>query len=185
MDASGAPSETFERLRLAPHAEFQTRLGEWLNTTYSDVLAYLNPATATEMDLRDAFRNYKPIGQQGRMVSLFSGLYAAAGIGPEKDGSGRKPRPKKADGASRLAKRAIKSPVNEEAAAHKDTPSQAGNGAAAVKGGGSENNRSDEPSAFELELLDKFPAFNPEWTEEIQAKWFAGFDRLMSMAPKR
>jgi hypothetical protein len=28
-------------------------------------------------------------------------------------------------------------------------------------------------------LLEKFPAFNPEWSEEIQAKWFAGFEKLM------
>lgn len=28
-------------------------------------------------------------------------------------------------------------------------------------------------------LLDKFPPFNPEWTPEIQAKWFQGFEQLM------
>jgi hypothetical protein len=28
-------------------------------------------------------------------------------------------------------------------------------------------------------LLEKFPAFNPEWSEEIQGKWFAGFEKLM------
>ena len=28
-------------------------------------------------------------------------------------------------------------------------------------------------------LLEKFPAFDPEWSEEIQGKWFAGFEKLM------
>jgi len=28
-------------------------------------------------------------------------------------------------------------------------------------------------------LLEKFPEFNPEWSEEIQTKWFAGFEKLM------
>jgi hypothetical protein len=28
-------------------------------------------------------------------------------------------------------------------------------------------------------LLDKFPPFNPEWSPEIQAKWFEGFEKLM------
>lgn len=31
-------------------------------------------------------------------------------------------------------------------------------------------------------LLEKFPAFNPEWSSEIQAKWFEGFDKLMKSA---
>jgi len=31
--------------------------------------------------VRDAFRNYIPIGQQARMVALFMALYSAAGIG--------------------------------------------------------------------------------------------------------
>jgi hypothetical protein len=28
-------------------------------------------------------------------------------------------------------------------------------------------------------LLQKFPEFNPEWSDDIQAKWFAGFEKLM------
>ena len=28
-------------------------------------------------------------------------------------------------------------------------------------------------------LLEKFPPFNPEWSEDIQAKWFSGFEKLM------
>lgn len=31
-------------------------------------------------------------------------------------------------------------------------------------------------------LLEKFPPFNPEWPEEIQAKWFTGFEKLMKSA---
>jgi hypothetical protein len=30
-------------------------------------------------------------------------------------------------------------------------------------------------------LLDKFPAFNPEWPEEVQAKWFESFGKLMDL----
>jgi hypothetical protein len=28
-------------------------------------------------------------------------------------------------------------------------------------------------------LLEKFPAFNPEWSEDLQTKWFSGFEKLM------
>ncbi|HWB06493.1 MAG TPA: DUF5343 domain-containing protein [Verrucomicrobiales bacterium] len=30
-------------------------------------------------------------------------------------------------------------------------------------------------------LLDKFPAFNPEWKDEIQKKWFEGYEKLLAM----
>ncbi len=30
-------------------------------------------------------------------------------------------------------------------------------------------------------LLAKFPTFNPEWPQEIQTKWFDGFDKLFGM----
>lgn len=92
LDAEGRPTETFEGLRLAPEAGYVDRLGQWLNGAYADVLKFVDPATASETDLRDAFRSYTPIGQQARMVTLFTGLYAAAGIGPEKEGSPRSVR---------------------------------------------------------------------------------------------
>jgi len=32
---------------------------------------------------------------------------------------------------------------------------------------------------WEDKLLDKFPAFDPAWPDDLKAKWFEGFDRLM------
>jgi len=29
--------------------------------------------------------------------------------------------------------------------------------------------------------LDKFPAFDPNWDEKIQAKWFEGYEKLMAL----
>jgi hypothetical protein len=80
ITAEGAPTPTLEALRRAPEAEYQARMAEWLNATYADVLQYIDPATADEVAVRDAFRSYNPVGQQARMVSLFIGLYAAAGV---------------------------------------------------------------------------------------------------------
>lgn len=76
----GAATPTLEGLRRAPEPEFQKRLAEWLNTAYADVLSYIDPATADEGAIRDAFRNYNPVGQQPRMVTLYIGLYTAAGV---------------------------------------------------------------------------------------------------------
>jgi len=73
-----------EGIRLAPEGDYKMRLKEWLSEAYADALVYVDPATATETDIRDAFRSYKPTGQQSRMVSLFQGLFAAAGETPQK-----------------------------------------------------------------------------------------------------
>ena len=88
----GKPSPILEGLRMAPEAEFTARLGDWLNEAYADALAYVDPAKDDEVRIRDAFRGYNPIGQQPRMVSLFMGLFAAAGITSDKPKpNGRKP----------------------------------------------------------------------------------------------
>ena len=70
---------------LAPEAEYKKRLADWLTDAYCDALLFVDPATATETDVRDAFRKYIPTGQQARMVSLFMGLFTAAGVMPERE----------------------------------------------------------------------------------------------------
>jgi hypothetical protein len=89
----GAATPTLEGLRRAPEPEFQKRLAEWLNTAYADVLSFIDPATADEGAIRDAFRNYNPVGHQPRMVTLYIGLYTAAGVRTtEKATATRSPR---------------------------------------------------------------------------------------------
>lgn len=38
-------------------------------------------------------------------------------------------------------------------------------------------------SNWEEKLLEKFPQFDPDWPDELKAKWFAGFERLMGSKP--
>lgn len=84
IDDKGVPTPVLVGLQKAPEPEFKQRLTEWLNAAYADVLGFIDPATADETAIRDAFRNYTPIGQQPRMVTLFQGLYAAAGVRTDK-----------------------------------------------------------------------------------------------------
>lgn len=85
IEDDGSPSEALERIRLAPESEYQQRLAEWLGAAYADALAFVDPATDDEVAIRDAFRKYVPTGQQSRMVTLFMGLFTAAGVMPERD----------------------------------------------------------------------------------------------------
>ncbi|WP_421785597.1 DUF5343 domain-containing protein [Hyphobacterium sp.] len=80
VDEDGSHTDVFEGLRLAPEAEFKQRMSEWLANAYADVLQYVDPANDDEVAIRDAFRPFTPTGQQSRMVSLFTGLYTAAGV---------------------------------------------------------------------------------------------------------
>lgn len=106
LNDDGSISEALERIRLATEAEYQPRLAEWLNAAYADALAYIDPATADEVDIRDAFRKYNPTGQQTRMVTLFMGLFTAAGVMPDRE------RPAKKVVARRLLPRPA--PANRE-----------------------------------------------------------------------
>ena len=90
IDDDGAPTDTFDALQKVPEPEFKGRLAEWINTAYADVITFVDPAADDETKIRDAFRSYKPVGQQPRMVTLFLGLCAAAGLAPERSQS--KPR---------------------------------------------------------------------------------------------
>ena len=47
--------------------------------------------------------------------------------------------------------------------------------AAATNGNGSHD------LTWQQMMLTKFPPFDPEWTDDVKAKWFDGFQRLMKM----
>jgi hypothetical protein len=104
IDEQGRPTPTLEGIRLAPEAEYQQRLADWLRAAYADALSFIDPAQDDETKIRDAFRSYKPVGQQHRMVTLFTGLFAAAGIRPERKrqprATNRPPRSSQADNGS-------------------------------------------------------------------------------------
>lgn len=92
IDDDGKPTETFEGIRKAPEAEYKKRLADWIKGAYADVMKFIDPAKDDETQVRDAFRNYQPVGQQPRMVTLFLGLCGAAGLAPEKAPQPRRPR---------------------------------------------------------------------------------------------
>lgn len=84
IDQDGRPTPILEGLRLAPETEYKARMGEWLKGAYADALKFIDPEVATETQVHDAFRSYKPPGMRDRMVTLFLGLFEAAGIAPER-----------------------------------------------------------------------------------------------------
>jgi len=88
----GNPTETLEGIRLAPEAEYKNRLADWLKGTYAGIFAIVDPTKDEPVRIRDAFRGYNPVGQQDRMVILFEGLCAEAGLVAPKVAAPQRPR---------------------------------------------------------------------------------------------
>lgn len=83
IDPEGNPTAEMEGLRRAKSDEFASRLEAIVRNVYAEVFQYADPAKDDTAKIADAFRDYNPAGQRARMVSLFMGLCAAAGIIPE------------------------------------------------------------------------------------------------------
>lgn len=121
----GKHTGTFESLRRAPEAEYLTLMAEWLKAAYEHALDVIDPATADEVSIRDAFRLYNPISMQPRMITLFTSLFEAAGV---RSGDRAKPAPAKKATPSGSAPRAAK-PAPRPAPRRQQELAPAGGGA--------------------------------------------------------
>lgn len=74
IDEEGYLTENFKALRNASSDDYPTQLGNILKEAYSHVFMVLDPATANDEQLENAFRYYEPRAQRQRMISLFKGL---------------------------------------------------------------------------------------------------------------
>lgn len=80
LDEHGKSTEQFEVLRKAPSDAVGTELALLLRKVYGPVFEVVDPTTATVPQIEDAFRHFTPSGQRSRMVTLFTGLMAYAGM---------------------------------------------------------------------------------------------------------
>lgn len=159
------PTPVLEGLRLAPEAEFKARMAEWLNATYADALSYVDPATDDEVRIRDAFRSYSPVGQQSRMVTLFTGLFAAAGIAPEK--------PKPATRKPQRVAVAAKASVTRQKVPQ--TPPPRRNGAGSTTG---QSFSSSLPPAL-AGLLASLPENGQSWPKQERDRFLQTFGAVL------
>lgn len=74
IDEEGYLTDNFKSLRNVSSDEYPTVLGNILKEAYSHVFMVLDPATASDEQLQNAFRYYEPRAQRQRMISLFKGL---------------------------------------------------------------------------------------------------------------
>ena len=154
IDEAGEPTPALRGIADAPEAEYQARLADALRAAYDEVFQYIDPKTATDTQIRDAFRSYQPRGQHGRMVTLFTGLCQAAGIMDEPPS-----RPAASPTASR---RKPATPIRRRK--HED-------------GGGT---RPQIPPALSA-LLESLPGEGESWTETRRDDFVHAFGVLLDL----
>jgi hypothetical protein len=115
IDKDGTPTQTFEGLRLAPEAEYKERKAAWLRSSYADIFAFVDPGKDGTERIRDAFRSYQPIGQQDRMVTLFTGLCIAAGLITENPTRTAAKSPGATPGARATVRRVLNTQIRSKA----------------------------------------------------------------------
>lgn len=154
VNEEGTPTETFQAIRVAPTDKYQNVLEGWLKSTYADIFSIVDPSDDSEVQVRDAFRNYKPLSQQGRMVSLFLGLCEEAGIRKkaEKKESFSQPRKKSTKQKAR----------KKQDQQHTAVQSFASNAPPAIVG-----------------LIDSLPPVEKGWTQEEHDKFVRTFEAVL------
>jgi hypothetical protein len=157
IDQEGNPTQTLEGIRAAPEAEYQKCLAEWIRGAYSEVFQFADPQTDDEVRIRDAFRNYRPYGQQSRMVALFIRLCVVAGLHPE---NGREQKAR--------TRRTSQRPLRQTRQAAR----------ALGKTGDSSTNASDIPPAL-AGLLNSLPGDGGTWTKERRDKFVQTFEAVL------
>jgi hypothetical protein len=159
IDDEGTLTESARRLRKAHDDEYPSTLAEILRSAYAPVFEIQpDPEAANDIELANAFRQFDPAGQRNNMVRLFIALCQEAKLmpPPAPEASSRKPRI--------IAER------------------RAGAGGPRLSRTGGVVSHRHKPAGDSLmeQLMSKFPEFNPEWSAEVQAKWFEAFDSLRS-----
>jgi Family of unknown function (DUF5343) len=83
IDDEGAPTEAMQDLRKAPtEDDYKSRLADIIRAAYVEIFTYRDPTNDDAEELEGAFRSsgFEPVGMRPRMVRLFMGLCAEAGI---------------------------------------------------------------------------------------------------------
>lgn len=158
VDGENNPTETMERLRTAPESEYKKLLEEWIKEAYADVFSFVDPKVDDETRVRDAFRSYQPMGQQTRMVTLFMGLCAEAGLVPEGKRD-QKPR------AARAA------PVKPQPTSRKSQPQAPQTQQPSISPNGM-------PAAL-AGLLASLPSDGQSWSQERRDRFVATFGTVL------
>lgn len=181
LDADGEPTQLFTDLAKAPEAEVDDRLAAILHGVYQDVFKFVNLDEDDYQRVRDAFRHYKPRGQQERMVTLFLHLCHEAGLTDEILKPPRTAKPAK-PGTNRSRNKPQKKPSAPAASRSATPPPKAE----------TEFTPSPAPSSGQHPLIrgliQSLPESGSEWPQRARNAWvkaaLANFELVYELPPE-
>ncbi len=167
IDEKGVPQPDFYILATGTDAERTAVWRKMFESGYSDIIAGLNLERASLGELRERFDKIGlEVDNTRKCYGFFVGLAEAAEVPmaahlkPVRGGKPGARRPRRPKNGRTSTEPEL--PLTPPAAPPAQAPPQ---------------------SVTEI-LLSKFPAFDPSWSADIQEKWFAGFQTLMTKAEK-
>jgi hypothetical protein len=166
----GRHTELLENFRRAPQADYQPMMAEWLKAAYEHALDVIDPATADETAIRDAFRHYNPISMQPRMITLFTSLFEAAGV---RDAERPRPPPRKVNsGAGTSSSRVVVRPTSRNTIARPPAERQPPPPPPAING--------LHPAL--AGLLSSLPSAERGWTKADRDRFMEAFGVVLDFA---
>jgi hypothetical protein len=163
VDANGIPTDVLHKLVEAEGVERQKTLADIIRHTYPSLFnAGFDLDRATTRQVVDKFSELGASGATlGKCLAFFIAISKEANIplSPHI-------RPMATTSTPRVRRVSVR-----DSGAPADADSE------------NEEIENSEPGpAWAQMLLAKFPEFDPTWTDEVKAKWFEGFERLMHAA---
>ncbi len=160
----GIPTDRLRQLANSEGADRQKRLQEVARSAYAFLFRDgFHLQTVTPRQLDEAFGNAGPRGDTiRRCVTFFVALAKDAGLPLS-------PHIQKATRASRATPRRRR--INGTPAQGTDIQEQP--------------TKTDAAKPLTELLLDKFPAFDPAWPDEVKTKWFTAFGDLMERTKQK
>jgi hypothetical protein len=172
IDANGVPTLRLRQIVFAVGAQRADLLRQLAHEAYPFFLESLDPASATYSQLEEKLRENFPVtGDVSRKcIKFFIGICEESGISLSTFIT-RKSKATRA-GGSRKTRRSLPEnssirpdPVPEQVSESPYPPPQPSAKTAT------------SPDLNRL-LLEKLPAFDPEWSDEVKLKWLESFDKL-------
>jgi hypothetical protein len=167
----GRHTDLLEQFRRAPEADYRPMMAEWLKAAYAHALDVIDPATADDVAIRDAFRHYNPISMQPRMITLFTALFEAAGVRQSmpKAIAPRNPGPVRSASPRLVITRAMAERITGRATGERPAPPALA------------------PSAPGLHpalagLLASLPSSGQGWTQDARDRWYTAFGVVLDFA---
>lgn len=174
-DSDGFTTDTARRLQTAGSDQYAAVLEEIIRAAYAPIFKVVDPASSSRTQIDDAFRGEKPEAQRPRMVALFLGLCREAGMTLKEPPQGG--RASKSASSSRSTPKTDRTRHPQQQ--HPQSPP-------IIQGTASTRQvaQTTNGSALIERLLEKFPAFDPGWSDELKQKWFDGFAKLQDELKK-